>query len=243
MNKALIIALICALPFTGFSQSIDVNKDNGLVSVNGKGVFYMISKNKVMWEADYVLTNLDNKELAYFKLTKKIVYDEHLKNHNEIQYYVLTFDQPGDHCDIKDYMDDTTTIVKALAKEIVSGNLVQGNEINKEKEEEFVIKHDGKIKLQEHKTPDTRILINIKDNKIYNNGDLIGTYKKLPIDEMIALQVYNTSQNKVAEVTHEENGASWTIITPVDQKKDYLDYDKSSPMESLFKYLVEKKYL
>jgi len=243
MNKVLIIALACILPLAGFSQSIDVNKNNGLVSVNGKKAFYMMPKNKVMWEADYVLTNLDNKELAYFKLTKKNVYDEHLKNHNEIQYYILTFDQTGDQCYIKDYMDDTTTIVKALAKEIISGNVVQGNEINKEKEEEFVAKHDGKLKIEEHKTPDTRILINIKDNKIYNNGELIGTYKKLPINEITALQVYNTSQNKVAEITHEENGDSWTIITPVDQEKYYLDYDKIAPMETLFKYLVEKKYL
>lgn len=90
----------------------------------------------------------------------------------------------------------------------------------------------------------TNIKVETNGNAIFNNGERIGTFRERTIDDgLISVQVYNNSYAKVAEVTHEINSPTWTIITPVDQKKMYAPYYHDIPHMALFRYLIIKGYL
>ena len=93
--------------------------------------------------------------------------------------------------------------------------------------------------------PDTTHLsITINNSSIYNDSILIGNYKQKSIDtDLVFLQVYNCGHSRVAEVTHEQGTATWTIVTPVDQKRMYAPYNAGAPLASLFRHLVLKGYL
>ncbi|MDR3679916.1 MAG: hypothetical protein P4L41_08110 [Flavipsychrobacter sp.] len=92
--------------------------------------------------------------------------------------------------------------------------------------------------------PDTTsVKVEIKANSIYNNGELIGSYKQQSIDsDLTFLKVYNRSHSRIAEVTHEQGAPTWTIVTPVDQKKMYAPYLSAAPLAGLFRYLVQQGY-
>ncbi len=88
------------------------------------------------------------------------------------------------------------------------------------------------------------IHISIKDHDIYNNDLVIGAFKNIIIDsELTSIVIYNQTKSRVAEATHATGDQNWTIATPVDQNKMYLPWSKERPLELLFKFLVEKKYL
>jgi hypothetical protein len=88
------------------------------------------------------------------------------------------------------------------------------------------------------------INISIKNNNIYNNNEMIGTYRTLFIDsELTSIVVYNKAKARVAEATYAKRDENWTILTPVDQNKMYFPWNKEHTIELLFIFLVEKKYL
>jgi len=86
--------------------------------------------------------------------------------------------------------------------------------------------------------------ITIKGNDIYFDNDMIGNYRNIFIDsELTSIVIYNKTKARVAEATYAKGDANWTIITPVDQEKMYLQWSKEHTLELLFAFLVEKKYL
>jgi len=92
-------------------------------------------------------------------------------------------------------------------------------------------------------TDTTSVKIEVKANAIYNSGELIGSYRQQSIDsELTFIKVYNRAHSRIAEVTHERGAATWTIVTPVDQKKMDAPYLSATPLAGLFRYLVLQGY-
>ncbi len=92
-------------------------------------------------------------------------------------------------------------------------------------------------------TDTTSVKIEVKANAIYNSGALIGSYRQQSIDsELTFIKVYNRAHSRIAEVTHERGAATWTIVTPVDQKKMDAPYLSATPLAGLFRYLVLQGY-
>jgi len=256
--------ILLLFPFCVFAQpkpvakrGVDVDK-KGLVTVNGKKAFYMISKSVVPWESDYAVENLGHEQIAYFKLAKGYRYANNIKSHQEVQYYVLSFNS-GAHCEIRDYLKNSKSIIKSLAMILVNSGLICDGKINDAGIEKFVTARNGFMTADKgdttkpafgnsavpHKDGDPlNGVISMKDVVIYYDQQIIGTYNKTDIDtDFVLIQVYSVNKNKVAEVTRENTEQYWRIITVVDQKKETLLYNKKEPLPELFRYLLKKSYL
>ncbi len=237
-------------------RGVDVDK-KGMVTVNGKKAFYMISKSSVPWESDYAVENLQHQQVAYFKLAKGYRYANNIKSHQEVEYYKVTFNN-GAHCDVRDYMKNSNSIIKSLAMVVVKANLIKDDKINEEAVKKFVSNNSGfttpdkadtTSALSDSAIPhsDTDSLngnISTKDGFIYYEQQIIGTFKQSDIDtDLVSVLVYSVNKNRVAEVIHESGDKEWKIVTIVDQKRQTLPYNDVTAMSDLFRYLLKKKYL
>jgi hypothetical protein len=240
------------------TPDVKVAKD-GLVTVNGKSAFYMISKSVVPWESDYGLENLKHEQLAYFKLAKGYKYTSNSSSHQEIMYYVLSFNY-GPHCEVRDYLGYGTTIISALAAEIVEAGIIKNGALSEEAIKKFIEKHNG-FMTADKEAPDTTAKylssaieradgdslngkITLKEGFIYYGQTIIGTFKTVAIDtDFTLVQVYSVNKNKVAEATYVKGANEWKLVTIVDEKRSTLPYDDKYPMEELFRHLLRKRYL
>ena len=244
------LLLSCA----GMAQSIDVDKKSGLVTVDGKEAFYLKAKNKVLWQADYSLENLNNEELAYLKAATEEVYNTMTRKYDDKMTYEVTFTQTGNFCTIRDFT--SLSVMKSLAKIIAAARLVENDRVSAEAERKFVVMHNGV--LQKDPTIVLNVVnndrtskssgpadISLKENKVYNNGELVAFFKRSTDNEQTLIKIYNADENMIAEARHQDGNedADWDVWLVNDKKKLTLLYSPSNPLEKLFKYLVEKSYL
>jgi|GEM_PF-1682825 len=258
-----VFSAVILLPAFSFAQApkqtaslVDLNKETGLVKAKGKPQFYIERKNAVAWEADYQVDDLQHNEIAYFKLEKGFHYNPGVHNHDQVQYYTLTFTQTGAHCDVRDFLS-STTLIKSLATLLVKEKLVQNGRVNAAEVNRYIKANRGfstttygdttAKELADNTKSEYDTLsgtISMKEGFIYYNQQNIGTYQKTDIDtDLLLIQVYAPNRQKVAEVTHAASDPEWTIITVVDQDRKTLKYDTDKPLEKLFMYLLKKKYL
>jgi len=263
MKYSLKAFVLILLPLISFAQGkkvvppvVTLEKETGLVKVNGKPQFFIERRNAVAWEADYAVEGLQREQIAYFKLQKGYHYSTNIHNHDQVQYYTLTFTHSGAHADIRDFMN-STTIIQSLANMLVKEKLVQNGRVNEAQEKRFIEANRGfstttygdstQKELADNTKSEYDTLtgaITMKEGFIYYNQQSIGTYQKTDIDtDLVLVQVYAPNRQKVAEVTHAMGDNDWTIITVVDQDRKTLKYDADKPLETLFMYLLKKKYL
>lgn len=242
----LFLSLLAATQLTLLAQDIDINKETGLVQVDGKDAFYLVSKNKQLMESDYSLQNLQHSELAYCKFQKY---------GSETAYYMV-FTRSGNQCTLTGF--GTFNNLKRLTKMIAGANLVQNNEVSEAEERKFIILHGGSfVQSTPVAAPAEKILvvnndrqaskqpadISIKENKIYNNSEMVGIFKRTSEGGISTISVYNMNDALVCKATHPDNNdnADWNMV--LDGKSVTLLYNPATPLEKLFKYLAEKGYL
>lgn len=244
MNKLILICSMLMLSITKLSaQEVDYDKTTGMVQVEGKDAFYLVSKNKKLMISDYSLQNMEHKELAYLKYT----------DYGGSSGYFMVFTHTGNQCSITGL--GTFANAKQVAKIIAAANLVQKNEMSEEEERKFIILHNGTfistpapaekiiIANDSRNTTTQPADISIKEDKIYNNSELVGFFKSTKEEGNTIISVYNNSDALICKASHADgnNNADWNLS--LDGKTVTLLYNTSAPMERLFKYLAEKGYL
>lgn len=247
MKKLLvsIVLLCCAISMQ--AQDVDIDKNTGLVTVDGKETFYLTPKNKQLLESDYSLENLQHKELAYLKRTKI----------GSDLAYNMVFSVSGNQCLLTRFGTFGTT--KHLAKMIAGASLVQNNEVSEQEERKFIILHNGTFvkdpsvvqappeRAMPLAQPDNRSTqpadISVKENKIYNNSELVGIFKRASENGTTTISVYNANDAMICKATHTDgnDNADWNLT--LDGRNVTLLYNTEKPLEKLFKYLAEKGYL
>ena len=93
-------------------------------------------------------------------------------------------------------------------------------------------------------TPAATADILVKGFNIYNNSELIGSFKRnVSADSTLFINIYKKDDNKVCTATHSLKAADadWDIRFS-DNKVITLLYNPTTPLEKLFKYLAEKGY-
>lgn len=249
MKKIIIlISILLGAHYMVLAQDLDINKETGLIKVDGKDAFYLMPKNKQLIECDYSLQNLQHEELAYCKYTKY---------YNTFNYYMV-FTKSGNTCTLLDF--GTFGNLKRLAKMIAGANLVQNNAVSDIEERKFITLHGGTfIQTQPAAAPaqEKVIVVNndnrqaakqpadisIKESKIYNNSEMVGIFKRTSEAGITTIAVYNMNDALVCKATHQDNNdnADWSMS--LDGKGVTLLYNPMNPLEKLFKFLAEKGYL
>ena len=93
-----------------------------------------------------------------------------------------------------------------------------------------------------------REAIETKDKNIYYEHQKMGYFKN-PIsdtalnDIAVSWVIYNNAKNRVAEAAHFYTDSTWSIITPVDQKKEQVPYKDRNDLRDIIYYLLLKNYL
>ncbi len=247
MKKIIIlVAVLIQSQAILFAQDVDIDKQTGMVQVEGKDAFYLTPKNKQFMESDYSLENLQHKELAYLKLTK---------NGSTVSFYMV-FTNSGNQCSLP---GGTFNNTKHLAKKIAAANLVQNNVVSDIEERKFIILNGGTFVKDQGPAPvPERVIvvndnnrqtasrtadISVKENKIYNNSEMAGTFKRNTENGTTTIAVYNMNDAMVCKATHADgnDNADWNLL--LDGKTVTLLYNAQTPAEKLFKYLAEKGYL
>jgi hypothetical protein len=261
MKKIFPIVLLLFFSAAGVvAQSVSVDKKTGLVKVEGKDAFYLIAVNQVLWDKDFRLENLEHKELAYLKSVQGRSVTNPAPGSEG--YYTVTFSATGNYCDISEFSG--LNIMKSLARDIASARLIENGAISAEAERKFIVMHHGVfLKDPNARGVDVNVTVNnappagaapaaapadisVKGDKIYNNGEMIGLFRKQDIDgKTMQVTVYGKDDNKVAEARHplNDDNADWEVTLAADGKKVSLLYNVATPLEKLFKYLADKGYL
>jgi hypothetical protein len=247
MKPIILIAALLLQTTAMMAQDVDIDKKTSIVQVDGKDAFMLVPKNKQFMESDFSLQNLQQKELAYLKLTKY---------GNEMNYQMV-FTKTGNQCMLTGFA--TIGLTKRLAKMIGGANLVQGDTLSFEEERKFVLLHNGTFIKDPAGTPpppQEQVIqvsnerrsagpadISIKENKIYNNSEMVGIFKQTTDNGLTVINVYNNNDVMVCKATHPDadNNADWSLM--LDGKAVTLLYNTATPFEKLFKYLAEKGYL
>jgi hypothetical protein len=237
------------------AQTVEVDKNTGLVKVDGVDNFYLIKKNKILMSYDLSLQNLQNVELAYFlyKNPEELTYEERVRNQGSA--FKITFIETGNTAIV---FPDAFAGVKAIAKMIVNGNWIKEGKIEPKAERTFVVSHNGKLYKDPNTAPINVVVnnaatgnkvsadIEVKGNNIYNSGELVGTFKKnTDENNLTTVSIYNKDETKIATATHKDNDAAadWNVILLADNKSTQILYNSATPLEKLFKYFVEKGHL
>lgn len=255
--------LLLFVTLTAFAQKVEVDKKSGLVTVNGQPSFHLIAKRKVLWQSDYALENLDGKELAYLKAEEGENWNNATRSYEKSTFYGITFTQSGNYCQIRDY--NSLSVIKSLAKEIAAARLVQNGAISPEAEQKFVVMHKGQFLLDPNATPAvvvnvgngqtpvaaeptiprpvTSANVSLSGEKIYNNDELIGNFRRKNEEGFTVLAIYSRDDNKVATARHKENSdEDWEVVLSNGSKISLRYYAKDGE-QRLLKYLVEKGHL
>jgi hypothetical protein len=164
----------------------------------------------------------------------------------------MTFSETANRCNV---FPDGFATMKNVAKQLIDAKLIKDNRIDPRAERMFLSAREGKI----FKDPETiQVTVNtsapastkaadilVKGTNIYNNGVLVGSFKKSVTDNITSLKVYNTDNVSVATATHADNdpNADWDIINVSDNKKYQMLYTDATSFDKLFKFLVEKGIL
>ena len=249
MKRIVLLAALVLQTGVMMAQDVEVDKKTNIVQVDGKDAFMLVPKNKQFIESDYSLQNLQQKELAYLKLTKY---------GNQVNYFMV-FTKTGNQCTLTGF--GTVGVIKHMSKIIAGANLVQGDAVSEEEERKFVILHNGSF-VKDQNTPaaaaQEKVIpvattdkhtgagpadISIKEGKIYNNSEMVGVFKQSSDNGLTVINVYNNNDAMVCKATHldGDNNADWNLI--LDGKAVTLLYNPATPLEKLFKYLAEKGYL
>ena len=257
MKKSILTLLLICFSIAVFAQEVDVDKSTGLVKVNGIDSFYAIKKNKAMFSFDISIQNKNKEELAFLKYFDVNTLSWEERGTRSGLYYRLTFSKTSNTVNVFPGM----STLKWVAKMVVTNKLIVNNEIEPAAERLFVVSNKGNLFQDPNpapinviinnpaatnttatKTPAAEILI--KGFNIYNNSELIGTFKKnVSADSVQFINVYKKDDNKVCTATHSLKlpDADWDIRF-TDDKLITLLYNPSQPLERLFKFLVEKGY-
>jgi len=248
MKRVLLFVAILFQSAMLLAQDVDIDKETGMVKVDGKDAFYLAPKNKTFMECDYSLQNLEHKELAYLKHTTA----------GKSTNYFMVFTKSGNQCTLTGF--GTLVGVKHLAKMIAGASLVQNNAVSEEEERKFITLHYGTFVKDPASTPppptervvvvnnDTKrnippADISIKETNIYNNSEMVGVFKRSTDGVTTTISVYNANDAMVCKATHPDNNdaADWSLL--LDGKPVTLLYNPTTPLEKLFKYLAEKGFL
>jgi hypothetical protein len=254
MKKLIVLALVLVTSISLVkAQDVEVDKKTGLVKVDGKEAFYLTPKNKTMMTSDFALENLDHKELAYLKYDEGVRYTSN--GTKSTTNYLMVFSASGNQCVLTDF-NLITGIMKPIAKKIAAANLVQNGEMSQAEERKFIIINKGSFVKEAAPAPSEKVIvvndqqrsagpadISLKENKIYNNSELVGLFKNATDGNKTVISVYNNMDALVCTASHENgnDNADWNINS--DGKNMTILYNNATPLEKLFKYLVEKGML
>ena len=240
-----------------FAQKVEVDKQSGLVTVNGTEAFYLEPKSINFMNNDYSLQNLEHKELAYLKYTPVERYRSNGTTSNDDEY-LMVFTQTGNQCTLTGFGMIMGTI-KPMAKKIAAANLVQNGEVSSIEERKFITLHKGSfvntpVPAQTAKLP-TVISnnegpkniapadISLKNSSIYNHSELVGVFKRVEEEGNTVITIYNPTDALIARATHPtaNENADWSVSW--DGHTSTILFNPDAPLEKLFKYLVEKGIL
>ena len=259
MKKIVLTLAFFGITFITFSQDVEVNKTTGLVKVNGMDSFYAIKKNKELFNFDISIQNKNKEELAFLKYydVNTLTWEE--RGSRQGTYHRLTFAKSSNTVNVFPGM----STLKYVAKLFVTNKLIVNEAIDPAAERIFVVSNKGNLYQDPTPTPINVVINNpapatnaptkaivaadilVKGSNIYNGGELIGTFKRnISADSTLFINVYKKDDNKVCTATHplKNDDADWEVRF-TDDKTITLLYNPSSPIEKLFKFLVEKGYL
>lgn len=141
MKKLLLPLLLLLSGITPlFAQQVDFDKKSGLITVDGKPLFYLMGKNRVLFQSDYSLENLQHQELAYLKAEQQRIYSPGYGYTTET-FYSMTFSNSGNYCEIHGLTG--FSMFKALAKNIAAARIVQNDAISVQAENKFIVMNNG----------------------------------------------------------------------------------------------------
>ncbi|GAA4337190.1 hypothetical protein [Flaviaesturariibacter amylovorans] len=253
MHTRLLLAFTLLFSLVTAAQKVDVDKKSGLVKVDGADAFYIVTIGSGPGK-DFSVTNLQKKEIAFVTWEKVGEhYEPNARRYvpdNELRF---TFPATGNSCLA------TTPIVsfnsyKIIATIVARARLLQNDQLTEEAERRFIAANNGTFRTKEQPvvvnvsapaaTAPATASIALKNNRIYNNDEAIGSYRQREEGGVEIVDVYASNDQKVATATHVKGNpdADWAIGF-ADGKKTSLLYNSSTPLERLFRFFYEKGQL
>ena len=140
MKKILITTFIVLASTAGYAQKIEVDKDSGLITVDGRYYDKLIKQNapgQLVINKNFTIANLAGDELLYFVFTQEPERNRYgYETGKTLTYYTLNFINSGGIG-----KRNGTMRAKGAAKLVVKNKLIIDNQINPAAEKKFLLKY------------------------------------------------------------------------------------------------------
>ena len=140
MKKILITTFIVLASTAGYAQKIEVDKDSGLITVDGRSYAKLIKENapgQLGINKNFTIANLAGDELLYFVFTQEPERNRYgYETGKTLTYYTLNFINSGGIG-----KRNGTMRAKGAAKLVVKNKLIIDNQINPTAEKKFLLKY------------------------------------------------------------------------------------------------------
>lgn len=262
MKKIILFLAMTLSAWHVLAQDVSIDKKSGLVQVNGKPAFYLSERNRILFDVDFSLENLQHTELAFIKLIKTKQWNSATRTYDDVNFYTITFTKTKDFCELHDI--NSFALKKSLSKNIAAAGLVVDGQISDAAEQKFIVIHNGIFFNDPRPAPPPVVVnvngdghgrntgnnsgasinISLNGDKIYNNDRLIGTFKSVNDGRRITTSIYDQYDNKQAVADH-VNGTEddWNLTLMQDGKRIQVRYHVDTPLIALFRFVVQEGYL
>ncbi|RYY88573.1 MAG: hypothetical protein EOO15_08560 [Chitinophagaceae bacterium] len=254
MNRLLFI-LVLMISTALHAQNVDVDKKTGIVKVDGKEAFIIETIGKGGAKG-YSVQNLAKKEFVFVQ--NEVVGQSYNQSSRRMQDDVkmrFTFTATGNSCLVSSPIL-SFSYYKIIATVVARGRLLENESVSLESERRFVVSNGGQYRPVEQPVvvqvsapaPATAAVaasIQVKGNRIYNHDEAIGSFKQSTDGGFEVIQVYSSSDQKVAVARHAQGkpDEDWSITLSADNRNVSVLYNTATPLERLFQYLTEKGIL
>jgi hypothetical protein len=219
------------------------DETTGQITVNGEDYAKMVKKKSdVITGKDWWIMNSDDKVIIQFKTetyTTKEWKDGRYVDVTNFRVVVL-FPESGSYA----YVNASALGFgpKGVMKKLTRNELIADQDLDWEKTIMFINANNGRLR----EAPEPGISetpITLEDNKIFQDGELIGSYKKREVDNNYEYHIYNNDGAKVATSKIEvEDPFEWVIVDANGKEQSFM-YENDADGIKMFDFLVQKGIL
>jgi hypothetical protein len=249
------IVFLCVVQFCAIAQKINIDKD-GLVEVDGKNQFYLVKKNAVFGIGDFSWQNLNHEEIGFLKFGNSNSPNGSASN------YLLVMTASASSAIISNF--SSLSYHKSLARTLFNSEMLRADgTVDHLKERTFVISYFGRfyempnavnnhtdntnsnstLDPANHQPSNAAPSLILKNNKIFFNKKLLGTYALKVVDKNTLVTISNTETKEMIIANYTQGNDEWELQNKINNTNIKVFYNELEPLQDLIQYCIQEKIL
>ena len=247
-RNAVMLPCLVLVSSVVFGQKMKLIYDDDTETITKNGVPYakMVKTKGDLFglQKNFSVRNLEDDELIFVKYSQKDGYDQYgRKDGSTENWYTFSFIETGGVVSMERGMGLGE---KGLMKILAQNDFIVDGSVDRKLLDAYILKNRGSYTKDQApmEIPTSDTPVEILDNKIYQDGELIGKVVEASNEEQRVYHVYDKEGSKVmVAALPVENPIEWTLTRAEDGKSFSVVYEGESDGVNILTYLAIKGWL